>query len=198
MVTKNKPTNADVKAGKEEQSKPTPAKTEAKKEIPKPAPAEKPPIPKEESKATSKPTPAPPKKLIVITEAISTSPVETKPEQSKEPSPKQPPTLESLYQEIQALKNLALQHAELISQLQETLSHKRKPVTSNGKIQIKDKKTGEIYPSKNNAYQSLLKAGELKDLVDKGLFGPNPIKNTFGWYTLSRLMPDRFGEIKEV
>jgi len=58
-----------------------------------------------------------------------------------------------------------------------------------------DKQTGEIYPSKNNAYQSLLKSGELKDLVDKGVFGPVPEKNTFGWYILVRMLPDRFEEV---
>ena len=54
----------------------------------------------------------------------------------------------------------------------------------NGKVQIRDKQTGTIYPSKNNAYQTLLKSGELKDLVDKGIFGDIPEKNTFGWYAL--------------
>ena len=56
--------------------------------------------------------------------------------------------------------------------------------------------TGEVYPSKNNAYQTLLKAGELKELVDKGIFGAVPEKNTFGWYALVRAWPDRFEEKK--
>ena len=98
-------------------------------------------------------------------------------------------TLESLQQEIESLK-LA------VSQLQETLARKRKPPASNGKVQILDKITGEIYPSKNNAYQTLLKSGELKDLVDKGVFGDIPEKNTFGWYALVRELPDRFEEVK--
>lgn len=88
-------------------------------------------------------------------------------------------------------------HTALISQLQDTLAHKRCPVASNGKVQIRDKKTGTVYPSKNNAYQSLLKSGELKDLVDKGLFGDIPNKNTFGWYVLVREWPDRFEEVHE-
>ena len=72
----------------------------------------------------------------------------------------------------------------------------KKPPVSNGKVQILDKQTGEIYPSKNNAYQTLLKSGDLKELVDKGVFGDNPAKNTFGWYALVRELPDRFEEVK--
>jgi hypothetical protein len=116
---------------------------------------------------------------------------------SKVQAPATPaPTLESLFEELQSLKQLAGEHTILIAQLQETLARKRKPPASNGKVQILDKKTGEIYPSKNNAYQTLLKSGELKDLVDKGVFGDNPTKNTFGWYALVRELPDRFEEVK--
>ena len=106
------------------------------------------------------------------------------------------PTLENLFEELQSLKQLAEEHTNLITQLQETLARKRKPVSSNGKVQILDKQTGEIYPSKNNAYQTLLKSGELKELVDKGVFGDIPEKNTFGWYALVRELPDRFEEVK--
>ena len=49
--------------------------------------------------------------------------------------------------------------------------------------------------TKNNCYQSLLKAGELKDLVDKGAFGTDPAKNNFGWFALNRAYPDRFVEV---
>ena len=90
---------------------------------------------------------------------------------------------------------MAGEHTDLITQLQETLARKRKPVASNGKVQIRDKHTGTIYPSKNNAYQTLLKSGELKELVDKGLFVDIPQKNTFGWYVLVREWPDRFEEV---
>ena len=119
------------------------------------------------------------------------------PEKGSTTTPEQEPapTLEQLHQEILSLKQQIFNHANLITQLQETLARKRKPVTSNGKVQIRDKKTGKIYPSKNNVYQTLLKAGELKSLVDKGLFGPVPEKNTFGWYTLVREWPDRFEEV---
>ena len=115
-----------------------------------------------------------------------------KPEEPATPAP----TLENLFEELQSLKQLVGEHTNLIAQLQETLARKRKPVSSNGKVQILDKQTGEIYPSKNNAYQTLLKSGQLKDLVDKGIFGDIPAKNTFGWYALVRELPDRFEEVK--
>jgi hypothetical protein len=99
------------------------------------------------------------------------------------PKPEQP-SLESIIQDLDSLKQTVQDHANQIAQLQEALARKRRPVHSNGKVQIRDKQTGTVYPSKNNAYQSLLKSGELKDLVDKGLFGPVPEKNIFGWYTL--------------
>jgi len=100
-----------------------------------------------------------------------------------------------LYSELQAVKQIVQEHGQQIADIQEVLARKRKP-KSNGKVQIRDKKTGKIYPSKNNAYQSLLKSGELKALVDKGVFGDNPVKNTFGWYALVREWPDRFEEVK--
>ena len=99
------------------------------------------------------------------------------------------PTLESLFEELQSLKQLAEEHTNLITQLQETLARKRKPPASNGKVQILDKQTGQVFPFKNNAYQTLLKSGELKELVDKGVFGDIPEKNTFGWYALVRELP---------
>ncbi len=98
-------------------------------------------------------------------------------------------TLESLQQEVESLKLT-------VAELQETLARKRKPPASNGKMQILDKQTGEIYRSKNNAYQTLLKSGTLKELVDKGVFGDIPKKNTFGWYALVRELPNRFEEVK--
>jgi len=119
-------------------------------------------------------------------------PSEPKPEK---PSTPPPLTMKQLHQEIQTIKQVVDEHAQLIVQLQEALARKRKPVASNGKVQIKDTQTGTVYPSKNNAYQSLLKSGELKDLIDKGVFGPVPEKNTFGWYTLVREWPDRFEEV---
>jgi hypothetical protein len=73
---------------------------------------------------------------------------------------------------------------------------KRKP-TANGKVQIRDKVTGKIYKSKNSVYQTMLKAGELSDLVKAGAFGASPEKNTFGVYALFRAYPDRFEEVRE-
>ena len=105
-------------------------------------------------------------------------------------------TLKYLNQELESLRQVVGEHTSLIIQLQETLARKRKPVVSNGKVQILDKQTGAVYPSKNNTYQTLLKSGELKSLVNKGIFGDIPEKNTFGWYALVRELPDRFEEVK--
>lgn len=126
---------------------------------------------------------------------------EKKPEQDtpkqEVPKPEIPKSLNMayLYSELQAVKQIVQEYGQQIAGIQEALARKRKPV-ANGKIQIKDKKTGKVYPSKNNCYQSLLKGGELKELVDKGVFGDNPEKNTFGWYALVRECPDRFEEVK--
>ncbi|MFC1901622.1 hypothetical protein ACFLX3_01655 [Chloroflexota bacterium] len=124
-------------------------------------------------------------------------PEQPEPETSPEPATSTPQpdetptpaiTLKSLHQELESLKLI-------MAQLQETMARKRKPAASNGKVQILDKQTGEIYPSKNNAYQTLLKSGKLKELVDKGDFGDIPEKNTFGWYVLVREWPERFEEV---
>lgn len=133
------------------------------------------------------------------------STIKEKPKESKQKTPQTPkpkqtkpdtPTLEQLNNDLTILKQVVSEHTDLLAQLQESLAKKRRPVASNSKVQIRDKQTGNVYPSKNNCYQSLLKSGELKDLVDKGLFGPVPEKNTFGWYVLAREMPDRFEEVK--
>jgi hypothetical protein len=81
-----------------------------------------------------------------------------------------------------------------MADVQSQLALKRKP-TANNKIQIRDKPTGKIYKSKNSVYQTMLKAGELKDLVEKGIFGDIPEKNTFGVNALFRAWPDRFEEV---
>lgn len=118
-----------------------------------------------------------------------------KPTETKATS--KPLTMADLKKDLDFLQQVVSEHTHLIAELQEALARKRKPPASNGKIKIRDKKTGKIYPSKNNAYQTLLKAGELKDLVAKGVFGDVPEKNTFGWYALIREWPDRFEEVKE-
>ena len=114
----------------------------------------------------------------------------------KQSPAKKPLTLVSLQKELESLQQTVQDHAQLIADLQSMLALKRRP-TSNGKIQIRDKQTGKVYPSKNNAYQSLLKSGELKELTDKGVFGSEPARNTFGWYALVRALPDRFEEVKK-
>ena len=123
---------------------------------------------------------------------------EVQPEpESPQPQPEAvEPKLSDIKLILDALTATVLDHTREIAELQEAMARKRKPVASNGKVQILDKQTGETYPSKNNAYQTLLKSGELKDLVDKGVFGDIPEKNTFGWYALVRELPDRFEEVK--
>jgi len=117
------------------------------------------------------------------------------------PKPKEPqpeavePKLSDIKLLLDALTATVLDHTRQIAELQEALARKRKPVP-NGKVQILDKQAGQVFPSKNNAYQTLLKSGELKGLVDKGVFGDIPEKNTFGWYALVRELPDRFEEVK--
>jgi len=127
---------------------------------------------------------------------VEPTPVEvaTKPEP---PSKAKPLTMTSLHAEIEELRKIVDGQATLIKQLLEAPARQRKPPTSNGKVQIKDTLTGKIYPSKNNVYQSLLKAGELDDLVKQGIFGANPEKNSFGCYNLFRAWPNRFEEVHD-
>jgi hypothetical protein len=123
--------------------------------------------------------------------------VEVKPPPVVEPAPVKPKplTMTSLHAEIEELRKIVDGQATLIKQLMETPVRQRKPPTSNGKVQIKDTLTGKIYPSKNNVYQSLLKSGELEDLVKQGVFGSDPAHNSFGCYNLFRFYKDRFIEL---
>jgi len=151
-------------------------------------------------KQTKPPEPAQPEPASAPVEAASApAPAEASPSPLPEPPKpeKKPLALNCLNQELELLKKQFQEHANLIAQLQETLARKRRPVASNGKVQIKDKLTGKIYKSKNNTYQSLLKSGGLKELVEQGIFGDIPEKNTFGWYVLNRACPDRFEEVHE-
>jgi len=181
---------AEVKAKAEDKAK-VDAKANIGVEEPKPEPEEV------KLEPITKPEEAKP--------ATSTTPEAAIETPTPEPEIKKPvtPTLDSLQEELHLLKRLALEHnqqiielQEMVTELQDIVSRKRKP-TSNGKVQIRDKETGNIYPSKNNCYKSLLKAGELKDLITKGVFGPDPEKNTFGWYALVRALPERFEEITD-
>jgi hypothetical protein len=153
------------------------------------------PVPKPASKA--KPTP----KAKPVVEAPAPEVSMPAPEPTPETKPDiplpTPPSLNQLSDDIQSLRLLVIDHSLQIAQISEALARKRKPVVSTDKVQIKDIHTGTLYPSKNGAYQSLLKSGELKPLLDKGIFGPNPDKNTFGWYALVREWPDRFEEVKQ-
>ncbi len=146
-------------------------------------------------------------KKSAVTNPKAPKPEEIQPQESTstepQPEPKSPqpqpeavkPKLSDIKLILDALTATVLEHTRQIAELQEAMARKRKPVASNGKIQIRDKQTGTVYPSKNNAYQTLLKSGELKELVDKGVFGEIPQKNTFGWYVLVREWPDRFEEV---
>ena len=101
-------------------------------------------------------------------------------------------------------KNLSMSYLQeeidyLTYQITELLKNpvrQRKPVESSKKVQMLDKVSGKIYPSKNNLYLSMLKSGELKELVDKGIFGSTPEKNTFGVYALLRSWPTRFQPVQ--
>jgi hypothetical protein len=108
-----------------------------------------------------------------------------------------PQTMANITKEIDTLWQAVSQQNKLITELQEAVARKRRPPASNGKVQIRDKKTGRIFPSKNNAYQTLLREGALKSLVDKGVFGADPQRNSYGWYQLVREWPDRFEELTD-
>jgi hypothetical protein len=104
-------------------------------------------------------------------------------------------TLSDLYAVLVELRALVHDQHEMLLTFQSAPVKRRAPMLPNGgKVQIMDKLTGETFPSKNGAYQSLLKQGALKELVKKGIFGAEPAKNSFGWYALKRAWPDRFEE----
>jgi len=103
-----------------------------------------------------------------------------KTDNTPKPAAKQTLTLNSLKIVLQFLKKLVEAHSHALSELQEAVSRKRRSPNTNGKVQIRDKQTGKIYPSNNNCHRTLLRSGELKDLVTKGVFGDVPEKNNFG------------------
>lgn len=124
-----------------------------------------------------------------------------KPEQvpAPEPVPSQPavePEPFDMQKEILFMKAIILDLLAEVAELVASQKPLRRP-TANGKVQIRDKQTGKVYPSKNNTYRSMLNAGELKELVDQGIFGPEPEKNTFGWYALQKTLPDRFEIVQD-
>jgi hypothetical protein len=137
-----------------------------------------------------------PKPEVAKPEEAKVESAHTQLEKSTSNKPK-PMSLADLQKVVEAFSKMVVEHTQQITEIQEALARKRKPVESNSKVKIKDKQTGKVYPSKNATYQTLLKAGELKELVDQGIFGDNPTKNTFGWYALKRALPDRFEELKK-
>jgi hypothetical protein len=186
MSSKSKHKNQSTQSSKPEESQSQDQAQDQAQEMPAATSTEVETVPEPQEGSTPTPEPEQPStpepELESLPEPITSTPTLT---------------IEQLYEEVIALKQLALEHSGIIFQLQEALARKRKPVAANGKIQIRDKQTGTVYPSKNATYRTLLKAGELKELVDRGVFGPVPEKNTFGWYALVRELPDRFEEVHE-
>ena len=170
--------------------KPTPVKATKEKETHnEPVQEEKvtPPV----SDVTPEPAATP--EPVVAPASTPTPAPETKVEPVAKPKPL---TMSSLKSELDELRTLIQTLTTQMTDVQSQLALKRKP-TANGRVQIRDKQTGKIYKSKNNVYQTMLKAGELKELVDKKIFGDVPEKNTFGVYALFRAYPDRFEEVRE-
>jgi hypothetical protein len=173
MANQVKTEKVAIGAGKDDRPKVTLVKVENKPVVPTP-----------QAKAdVKKPMPKP------LAEA-------KEPSAQPKPEPAEQKTQPDILAELADIRQTLIDHSNQIAEIREVLSRKRKPV-NNSKVQIKDKTTGKVYPSKNNCYQSLLKAGELTGLVKKGVFGSDPEHNTFGWYALNRELPDRFEEIKE-
>jgi hypothetical protein len=111
--------------------------------------------------------------------------------------PEAPITLESLKKAFDLLRQDFLALSMKVEETQAMVARKRAPAANgNGKVQIKDSKTNIVYKSKNNVYQTLLRNNELTDLISQGVFGADPKKNSFGWYSLNRAFPGRFVEVK--
>ena len=198
MTKQKKPTNT-VSAEPVEQIDPTPPEDVPTIQIDAPVEEKIEPVQEAEPEKSAEVELLP--VIEVVTEPAPTIEpvVEVKPPPVIEPTPAsvkpKPLTMLLLHSELEELRKIVDQQAVFIKQLLETPARQRKPPTSNGKVQIKDTVTGKIYPSKNNVYQSLLKAGELDALVKQGVFGSDPIHNSFGCYNLFRFYKDRFIEL---
>ena len=202
MTKKKKPTNT-VSAEPVEQIDPTPPEDVPTIQIDAPVEEKIEPVQEAEPEKSAEVEPQPVIEIVAEPAPTVEPIVEVKPQPVVEPTPASVPpakpkplTMTSLHAEIEELRKIVDGQTILIKQLLEAPARQRKPPTSNGKVQIKDTLTGKIYPSKNNAYQSLLKAGELDALVEQGVFGSDPAKNSFGCYNLFRAYPGRFVEIK--
>jgi hypothetical protein len=187
MINKKRKPDTETKGKAKEKIKPEATKSEPVQEEHVPEEKVTPPV----EEVTSIPTPEPTPPPTLTPETKVEPPATTQP-----PSKPKPLTLASLKTDVDAL-NKYIQLMDLkLEGFEALLALKRKP-TANGKVQIRDKQTGKIYKSKNNVYQTLLREGELKDLVEKNIFGASPEKNTFGVYALFRAYPDRFEEVRE-
>ena len=123
--------------------------------------------------------------------------VEVKPVEKVVSEQPTPLTLESLAKAIQLLRQDFDGQTLKIEEILTLMAKKRKPATNgNHRVQVKDNETGAVYPSKNAVYQSMLKAGSLDALVKDGVFGSDPLHNTFGVYALFRAYPGRFVEVQ--
>jgi hypothetical protein len=79
--------------------------------------------------------------------AIVNTVKESEVEKEKSPKPAKLLTMAYLNAELEALKKTVLEQGQQIAGLQEALARKRRPVISNSKVQIRDKKTGHCLTS---------------------------------------------------
>ena len=195
MTKKKKPTTTVVEPVTEEHPEPEPQEDVPSRQIEEvhetePEPVEQSVEPEQVVQAESTP-------IVEPAAKVEPQPIVEPAPAPVPPSRPKPLTLSSLHSELEELRRIVDGQAVFIKQLMETPVRQRKSPVSNGKVQIKDTLTGRTFPSKNNAYQTLLKEGELKELVDANVFGPNPAKNSFGCYNLFRAWPNRFEEVHE-
>lgn len=147
---------------------------------------------KKESKLVVTPTPTP-----EVVQPANVAPPEPVVEVKAPVEQPEPLTLESLQRAIQLLRQDFGTHTIKLEEILVLLAKKRKtPANGNGKVAILDTATNVTYRSKNGTFRALLKEGKLDKLVEEGVFGPNPSKNSFAWYSLNRYYPGRFQEIK--
>jgi outer membrane biosynthesis protein TonB len=169
---------------KSAQANPKPDKKVVKPVVPTPTPTVK-----AEEKPTLKTEPPKPIEKPVVQVLIA--------KVAEKPTEQAPVTLESLFKAVALLRQDLDAHTLKIEEIQILLATKRKPAANgNVRVQIRDTKTGIVYKSKNNVYQTLLRNNELTDLISQGVFGQDPKRNSFGWYALNRAFPGRFIEIK--
>jgi hypothetical protein len=144
MINKKRKPDTEIK-GK--------AKEKTKSETTKPEPVQEEHVPEEKVtqpvlEVTPTPTPTP------------TPETKVEPPAATPPSKPKPLTLVSLKTDVDAL-NKCLQLMDLkLEGFEALVAMKRRPPANSNKVQIRDKQTNKLYPSKNSVYQNLLKAGE--------------------------------------